>query len=53
MPGKSSDQRRALDALNAAHVWLQRLWHVDRAILVLVVLHDRDQRPAHGQTRAI
>ena len=31
----------------------ERLWHLDRAVGALVILHDRDQRPPHGKPGAV
>src|SRR3569833_341299 len=36
-----------------AHVGLQDLGYLHAAVAILIVLHDRDQRAAHGETRAI
>src|SRR5689334_5218474 len=44
---------RALDGLQAAHIALQHLWHRDRAALLLVRLHDGDERAADGNAGAV
>ena len=35
------------------HVWAQRIRHCNRPTLLLVRLHDRDQRPTQCHTRAV
>src|SRR6185437_7778330 len=42
-----------LDLVHAAHVWLERVRHRDGAVLVLIVLHHRDQRAADGDAGAV
>src|SRR5512145_1898417 len=41
------------DGLEPAHVRPQRLWHLDRAVGPLAILHDGDQRPPDGQPGAV
>src|SRR5262245_5030921 len=35
------------------HEWTQRVRNHDRAILLLIIFEDGDQRPSHGETRPI
>src|SRR5262245_61565571 len=44
---------RSLDDLHAAHVALQHVGHRDRAALLLVGLHYRDERAADGDPGAV
>src|SRR5882724_5902610 len=41
------------DALEPAHIRLKRIRYGDRAIGILVVLQDRDQRPPDGKARTV
>src|SRR5262245_15491582 len=45
--------RMLLDHLHPAHVGLQRVRHRDRAALLLIGLHDGDQRTADRDPRAV
>ena len=48
--GRSSGPLDAGCQAIGAHVRPQCLWHDDRAVLLLIVLEDRDQRPADRET---
>src|SRR5215470_17651586 len=48
-----SPSLRPLDGLQAAHIALQHVRHRDRAALLLVGLHHRDERAPDGDAGAV
>src|SRR5258705_9633756 len=42
-----------LDCLRATHIRLQHIRHRDRTALLLIGLHDSDERAADGDARAV
>src|ERR1700686_1210233 len=49
----ASPSSGALDQLAAAHIRQQRIRNRDRAVLLLIVLHDGDQRTADRHAGAV
>ena len=51
--GQQNAHSSRFDLLEAAHVGPQHVRNGDAAILVLIVLHDGDQRAADGDARTV